>query len=473
MVRLDKRFLVLFLSVAILFAAASFRYYRKTVQDDGHSISQVDFRVYYYAGFRLEGAEEIYNIKDGFFIYKYSPLFALAMCTMRFRTLTPAHALCVWYFILFIFFILGLYAIKEILFRPAGGVTLSILWIIPVLFIFRYLVLINFIHYLPHYWPRFVEPLEKFLYWTGAVYILSLFFIRKDTKGVDYLPAITLGILLNLRFILENIDRAQVNIIILGLLLFFCYYLINKKDITAGIYLGIGMIIKIVPAIFLLYLLIKKRFKAFISAMATFAILLFIPYFKWGMERNVELIKDWSRMLRITLPMEYIDYKNQSLMAMVSRFFSKNSDVALIGLGQRDLTIIIAIAYMAALFILIYMLMRKGKAALSKEEEMARDLSLFFIAMTALSPIGTKTTFVYTLLPCIILTKEAFERRLKDKYLNFGLLAYTALIYLNSPDVIGDLSIILHKYSLMTVCLFILFSLTAYAKFRKIDLTEI
>ena len=299
------------------------------------------------------------------------------------------------------------------------------------------------------------------------LWILSLFFGEKKDYGKRFLFVMALSFLFVLRFLALNIDRAQVNIVLLGLLLFFAYYLVNKKDVTAGVYLGIASAFKLTPAIFLIYLVVKRRFKAFFASAATFIALLFMPSFKLGFRRNIELVRDWIGALRMTLPSEYIQHKNQSLFAMVSRFFSENSGISVIKLDSMQLTLLIGAVYALFMALLIYLIMRKGGK--SGRDETIFDFSLFFIAMTILSPIGTKTTFIYTLLPITLLLKEAFDRHLKCKILNAGLAIYLLFIYLNSPDIVGDFCVVLHKYSLMTGCLLLIFALTAYAKFSRLQ----
>ncbi|MBN1354454.1 MAG: DUF2029 domain-containing protein, partial [Candidatus Omnitrophica bacterium] len=263
-----------------------------------------------------------------------------------------------------------------------------------------------------------------------------------------------------------NIDRAQVNLIILLLLLFFSYYLLNNKESLAGVYLGIAAVFKLTPVLFLVYLLIKKRFKAIMSAIITFTALIFIPSFRWGIERNAYFLKGWARSLGATLPSEYLQHKNQSLMAAISRFFSVNSDVALLKLSQTPLAVLMIIFYALFLVSLIYMVIKSGQNQGGPKTQY--DLALFFTAMTVLSPVGTKTTFVYLLMPIAVLIKEVFMRELKDRILLGGLLTYLSLIYLNSSDIIGgELSELLHKYSLMTLGLLIIYFLLGYAKLKK------
>ncbi|OGW84295.1 MAG: hypothetical protein A2987_01685 [Omnitrophica bacterium RIFCSPLOWO2_01_FULL_45_10] len=469
----DKKFLILFALIAAFFLISSIYYFHKTVQD-GSSINMSDFRVYYYAGFRLEMNKNIYDVDDGYFIYKYAPIFALMMSVIKFTTVSPAAALALWYFILFVSLILSVYVFREIIFNlnTNMSVTLKFLYAVPFLFLFRYLIIVNFTNYLPHHWPAIVKLYDRFLFIFGIVYLSSLFFKYKDEiasavsrprNDRNQIIIIGASLLFNLRFILLNIDRGQVNLVILALLAYFMYYLSNRKEVTAGIYLGIAIVFKIVPAIFLIYLILKKRIRALSAALITSLALLFLPSFKWGFKYNMELMNSWLSALRMTLPAEYLNYKNQSLLAMLSRFFSKSSDCFIIGLDEKYLLLLVGLVYIIAIALLIYAVGKKGNVK-SEHERSLCDLSLFFIAMILLSPVGTKATFIYTILPVAILVKRAFEKSLRDVYINSGLLIYGISTYLNSSDIIGDMSILLHKYSLMTLSLLILFGLIVYAK---------
>lgn len=463
--RIDRQFLALLLLSLLIFSIASFYYYHKSVHPDG-TISWVDFRVYYYAGVNIEGGGDIYTSDNGEFIYKYSPLFALMMSVIRFYTATLADALCVWYAILFISFAVSLYLLKEILFYPEAARKMKFLNAIAFLYIFRYAILNNFLKsYLPPLWPAPVRIFDMILWILPAVFIPALLFANKEREERKYLLAISLAVLFIFRFLMLNVDRGQVSLIILLLLMLFSSNIIRKKDIAAGIYLGLAMIIKLVPAIFLAYLILKKRFKALLSALAAFAIFLFIPSFKTGFDSNIGLIKQWAGVLTMTIPQEYIQYKNQSLMAAISRFLSRNSDIAFIGLSETSLAVLTGFLYILFISFLAWCINKKREIA-NTAEDTAADLSIFFAAMTLLTPVGTKTAFVYLLLPVTFLIKEAFERKLKDWAINAGLITSSAIFYINSPDIIGDLNVILHKYSVMTLAVLIILAVLAYVRLK-------
>jgi len=461
--KLDKTFLILFIALSVVLLISSVYYYRKTVQED-MSISMVDFRVYYDAATRLAADKDIYNVDGGYFIYKYSPIFVLPVSAIKVSTSEPAGALCVWYVVLFVSAVVSVYLVKEILFNGDTTTGFRFFDIIPALFIFRYLVLINFLSsYPPNDWPVFIKVFDAgLLYVLGPIYIISLFFTRKETRIDKNLLIMVLAVFFVLKAFVLNINRAQVNVVMLVLLLFFVYYLVNRKDALAGVYLGIAAAIKLVPVLFLVYLLLKKKFKALLSSLAAFSLLLFIPSFRWGLRRNIDFLNEWLASLGATVPAEYIQHKNQSLMAAISRFCSANSDVSILNLDGGNLTGVILFLYAVFVFALVYYTVRKSGEGENKE--MLYNVSFFFMAMTILSPVGTKTTFVYALLPIAVLIKEAFSRKLKDKIINTGLLIYVGIIYINSSDILGDFSVILHKYSLMTVALLVIFALLIYCK---------
>jgi len=374
--------------------------------------------------------------------------------------------------VLFIAFLTSIYLVKEMAFGTAKSPAFRLLDIAPLLFIFRYLVLVNFIPLNTGDWPFFVRILDLgLLYAVAPLYLLGLFFTRAERQDGNLTVIMPVVILFIFKSLILNVNRAQVNIVVLLLMLFFSYYLIRKKDIMAGLYLGVATVIKLVPVIFIIYLVIKKRFKALLSFAVTFFIFLFIPSFKWGITGNTALLHDWKGVLGMTLPSEYLQHKNQSMMAMISRFFSENSELALLRLDQNFLTGIVFFIYACFALFLIYCIMKKGKKPVN--EQTLFDLSLFFAAMTILSPVGTKTTFVYLFLPFTLLIKEAFRRGLRDKILNISLILYLAQIYVNSSDVIGDFSIALHKYSVTTFLNILVFFLLVYVKLGSMPQREV
>ena len=462
---IDKKFLLLSSILVLILLVASVYHHGKTIQPDS-SITMVDFRVYYYAGFNMESGANAYDTGDGYFFYKYSPIFALLMSVIRFTTVTMHGALRVWYAVMLISLFGSIFLIREMLSRDRiNNGRLRFFEIVPLIFIFRYMVVNSFIApYIQSHWPLPLRIFDCIFLWIVLpFFVISLIVVRKNIKDDRHLViALYLAVLFILRFVILNIDRAQINIPVMFFLLFFAYYEIRKKYVLSGIYLAVATALKLTPGIFLIYLVVKKRYMALFTALVSFIALLALPAFKIGFGRNVELLTGWLGALKRTFPTEYLQYKNQSIMSAVSRFFSKNSDIAFLRLENGYMTAIIIAVYAAIILTAIYSIVKRNGNG--HHNNAPYDLSLFFVSMTILSPVGTKTTFVYLLFPLALLIKEAFARNLKDKFLNTGLATFLFLTYINSGDIIGDFSIILHKYSLMTFCLLIVFVLTICTK---------
>jgi len=462
--KFQYKFAALLILVTIIFAITCFYYYNRSVQEDG-SISWVDFRVYYYAGLNLQDGADIYHRSDGFFIYKYSPVFALSMSVLKsLNKSTTSFALVIWYIVLFVCTLVSLYYIKETVFgNGAKKERLGPLDLMPMFFIIRYMVVPSLVKaYVPSEWPPALNVLDWMLVFLVPLYVIGLSFHNSSSVKKRECLVLLIAFSLCARFLVHNIDRGQVNLLIMALLCLFIYYFLHRRDALAGVYLGTAVAIKLTPVLFILYMLARKRFRACISALLTFTALLLIPSLKWGVEKNINMLSRWVMSLRATIPTERLIYKNQSLMSMLSRFFYSESDIAITGLSAHQLSILVSAVYVLFLAGLLYFVFRKK---LSRDNEnTVYDLAIFLTAMIIISPVGTRTTFIHALLPCALLVKEVFSRKFKDKVLNTALASYAVLIYINTSDVLGHISVKLHEYSLMTWCIILLVGLLLYVK---------
>lgn len=104
---------------------------------------------------------------------------------------------------------------------------------------------------------------------------------------------IILTILLSLQFILYNISMIQITMFLLWGIFESINFINKKKNILAGTLLGVIINIKIMPILILPYLFYRGYFKAFISAVFTFILLLFLPALFIGQDYNQFLLREW------------------------------------------------------------------------------------------------------------------------------------------------------------------------------------
>ena len=102
-----------------------------------------------------------------------------------------------------------------------------------------------------------------------------------------------LSIVCSLRFILHNVEFGQVTILILFLALEGLYQVFYGNKIMGALLLGLGIHIKLLPLVFIPYLLWRKEFLT--TALCLFFAALFWPTpFAFGSGTFVsQLFKDW------------------------------------------------------------------------------------------------------------------------------------------------------------------------------------
>jgi len=229
------------------------------------------------------------------------------------------------------------------------------------------------------------------------------------------------GILLTFRYILLNWDSGQVVIIICALVAGFLYLLSRDKDIPAAALLAASILIKYTSALFIPYLILRKKFKAAAMTFGFLAIWLSLPALYVGIKTNIAYLNSWiPSIINTSLDSgSYYNSKNQSIMSFFLRFAS-NSDyhVNLIDFGFHH-AMLIAYVVSALLYFLI-LLPKKGKDS-SRE-----DYALLFICMPLFNPNGWMLNFVSLIFPYLFLSYYLIKVKLKD----FFVLACVILSYI-------------------------------------------
>lgn len=106
-----------------------------------------------------------------------------------------------------------------------------------------------------------------------------------------------LTLLLSFQFILYNISMIQVTIFLLWGI-FESLHLINKqKHFAAGVLLGLIINIKIIPLLIMPYLFWRGHFKALITCVITFIVLLYLPAMFIGFNYNQFLLAEWWKII--------------------------------------------------------------------------------------------------------------------------------------------------------------------------------
>jgi len=155
-----------------------------------------------------------------------------------------------------------------------------------------------------------------------------------------------------------GIQEDVIEIFEMLMMLVSLYFLCRNKDILSGIAMGIAVMTKFLPAIFLPYFLIKGRFKALVASLVTIALIAIGTQFTLGWQYNYTLNLFQKEIYDKNHTYTY--FRSQTLSSTIERWFSKlfsgnvfypaSSNSAL----AKNIYIIMAVAICLFLFFIMY-----------------------------------------------------------------------------------------------------------------------
>ena len=232
----------------------------------------------------------------------------------------------------------------------------------------------------------------------------------------------TLTAILLLRFILDNFDYGQVNLVVTALAIAYIYLYTKNRKIAAAIALALAATLKLTPAILLAYHLAKRRW-SFVAASATLTIgFLALSFAPFGSQAPQAFSAFYNRTIKNERGFDYAYHGNQSLRAAMKRVETgEHFDV-----WKWELLA-------GGLFFLAFIIV--GYRGYSEISESAP----FFCLAVLLSPLSWKQHFVIVLLPIAWLIGEALrEEQKRQRLLLITVLVLVfALFNLTSPKLLG------------------------------------
>lgn len=394
-----RSFLWLILAVGLITLIAGSLYYARI--DRFWGITQTDFSVFYQAGYQLDRGASMYERRpthyttNAEYLFKYPPPFGLAMIPLT--RLTVQTAIRGWYAMTALALLGALWGVRRLT-RPAV---------------------------LPHGRALLIDGL------------LLVAVLR------PYLATLRLG---------------QVDVLLAGCLIAGVAALHQRREWLAGWWLGIPILCKLVPSVWLGYLAITRRWRALAWTAVAMLGYLASPILRLGFAGTRHAVGEWLNVLRISGGnVEWLlRHKNQSVLSVVLRLVTTlhagivTADVRAAALG---LTACLGIAYAG----LVWCSAWKTRDDPDALRALAAP-SLVMIGMVIFSPHAWVATFIHLLLPYGVLITYLVTRARGDR-LGWGLLGISFLLVSGTaPDpVLGSsLSRIAHTVGPMmwgAVCL--------------------
>jgi hypothetical protein len=228
--------------------------------------------------------------------------------------------------------------------------------------------------------------------------ILSFYYgIRLiDKNPIKIKPIYFLTFIASFRFILENLDQGQANILMMCLTTLGLYCFSIKKENLSALYLSVATLTKYFPILFLPYFLFKKKFKFSFKIILFLIILYFIPALAIGWHNMLILAKKNILFLfKSSLDKYSITcFPNQSLLAFLMRLFSKNQWYPTQFFILPD-NIIYLIFISLSIFLYIIAIYPKNKHII--------NYSSIFLCFSLLNPNAWKNFFLFMFFPNMLI----------------------------------------------------------------------
>ncbi|HOK39582.1 MAG TPA: glycosyltransferase family 87 protein [bacterium] len=189
---------------------------------------------------------------------------------------------------------------------------------------FNYLPIVSLL-FLPFtFFPDNIAVLIWFFF--NLCLLVLLFFIICKINNLVFKNKfffITSILLLNFNPLFETIKWGQLNILLLLLILFSLYFFLLKKDLLSGFFLGISIILKILPIIFFIYFIIHKKFKILFSATITIFFFIFLSLAFFGYNINYDYF--FKKLPETAKYGHRGNFYNQSFQSLCFRLFWKDN----------------------------------------------------------------------------------------------------------------------------------------------------
>lgn len=222
---------------------------------------------------------------------------------------------------------------------------------------------------------------------------------------------LVLVFLLSFRFIDNNVGHGQANLLLLWLVL-EAYALAGRgRPVLAGAALATAVATKIIPAIFLLQLLLRQQWRFLGFTLVALAILLALPVL-WWWGHYVEVLRSWSAVLVDQAGHYETGNKiNQSISSFVYRLFRPYPGgaplVEIPAIVVSGISFAVHTAFVIPLAVVSARLARAGTP--EPQGPGGEELSLYLLYSTVVSPISWKYYFANLMLPFATLSRRLWS----------------------------------------------------------------
>jgi len=270
--------------------------------------------------------------------------------------------------------------------------------------------------------------------------------------------AVAIPLLLTSRFILATFDHVQADIFNFALTLSGVYLIGSRRPLAGGGLIGVAAAVKLMPGIFIPYLVLRRRWAAAAGAVGGWAAATLAPAVVYGWDRNILFWREW----RAQMPWGWgVNQLNQSMYAMCDRYLGGKgapwSDAYLAKVvifpSGEPVPFLATLAIIGALILAAVILFRGDEDPASPASLV--EYSAVFLASALFCPLTWKSYLVVSLMAWMVLCgflRRGILGRRAERAVKWFALAYILLSVLTPSGIVGSvLASRLESMSVVTI----------------------
>jgi hypothetical protein len=234
--------------------------------------------------------------------------------------------------------------------------------------------------------------------------------ISPRADGITIASAVVLGpLVLASRFVLGNLDRLQINMLILYACLWGCVAIVRGRPGRGGAVIGLAAAVKVLPVFLVAYFAWKRWWRACAGAVIAGALSSLVPILVFGPRGWWDYVQRWLAIASGGWP---VRKGNQSVYAMVDRFYSHRDSLRwpevqhLVASDDPWVTAIVS--GLLALVVLALVVGARGASRSSGTAAVPVEMAIVLATAILFSPLAWKHYFVFLLPAYVVLWRAAF-----------------------------------------------------------------
>lgn len=175
-----------------------------------------------------------------------------------------------------------------------------------------FVVFLKPFYYLPFYWVKFSWLFLNFFLYLRLFKLLATTHLLNSITEKQKNIFLLLTFIFSFRFLMDNIHTSQITILILACCVFGLYFIHRHQPVTGSFILALGINIKLLPLVFLPYLLFRGFYKAFGLTILFYVLMLLLPFLIIGYNYNQALLASWWNLVNPINQKHILDVEERS-----------------------------------------------------------------------------------------------------------------------------------------------------------------